>query len=272
MGKFDGILFCTDLDGTLYGSDKTISAENIKAIEYFKSEGGLFTFITGRMPYFSDEVYNAIKPNTYFGCINGGGLYDHIKGEYVWTNTIHNDSIKLAEYVAERVEGIGVQLYTLDNVYFCRDNDSNQFFRDVTGVPNLQCDFCEVPTPIVKILFASEDSDTILKIEQLLRSHPLADRFDFVASEKTLFEIMPKGVCKGWALEKLCEILNINPQKTVAIGDYDNDISMIKAAHAGIAVANATETAKAAADFITVSNDESAIAKVVYDIEKGKYI
>ena len=50
MGKFDGILICTDLDGTLYRNDKTVSKENREAIEYFKNEGGYFTFITGRMP------------------------------------------------------------------------------------------------------------------------------------------------------------------------------------------------------------------------------
>ena len=50
MGKFSGILLCTDLDGTLYRNDKTVSDENLDAIEYFKNKGGLFTFITGRVP------------------------------------------------------------------------------------------------------------------------------------------------------------------------------------------------------------------------------
>ena len=70
MGKFDGILICTDLDGTLYENDKTISSENKKAIEHFKSEDGYFTFITGRMPYYSVDAYNSVKPNVPFGCVN----------------------------------------------------------------------------------------------------------------------------------------------------------------------------------------------------------
>ena len=49
MGKFDGILLCTDLDDTLLTTDKRISDENKQAIEYFMSEGGLFTFATGRV-------------------------------------------------------------------------------------------------------------------------------------------------------------------------------------------------------------------------------
>ena len=52
MKKFDGILICTDLDGTILDDNKNISAENLDAIEYFKSEGGLFNFVTGRMPFY----------------------------------------------------------------------------------------------------------------------------------------------------------------------------------------------------------------------------
>jgi hydroxymethylpyrimidine pyrophosphatase-like HAD family hydrolase len=84
VGKFDGILICTDLDGTLYKNDKTISKENKEAIEYFKREGGYFTFITGRMPYYSLNAYNAINPNVPFGCVNGGGLYDGQNRRYIW--------------------------------------------------------------------------------------------------------------------------------------------------------------------------------------------
>ena len=50
MGKFDGILICTDLDGTLINSSEKVSKENLDAIEYFKANGGLFTFVTGRLP------------------------------------------------------------------------------------------------------------------------------------------------------------------------------------------------------------------------------
>ena len=60
MGKFDGILICTDLDGTLLRKDKSVSKENIEAIEYFKKEGGLFTFVTGRMPYTSKIIYEKV--------------------------------------------------------------------------------------------------------------------------------------------------------------------------------------------------------------------
>ena len=83
MNKFKGILFCTDLDGTLYRADKTVSKENLQAIEYFKSEGGLFTFITGRMPVIATEVYEKIHPNAPYGCGNGSCIFDGEKNKFL---------------------------------------------------------------------------------------------------------------------------------------------------------------------------------------------
>ena len=79
MKTFEGILICTDLDGTLLRNDKSISRENSEAIEYFKANGGRFTFVTGRMPYFSQKAREMINPNAPIGCINGGGVYDYEK-------------------------------------------------------------------------------------------------------------------------------------------------------------------------------------------------
>ena len=68
---------------------------------------------------------------------------------------------------------------------------------------------------------------------------------------------------------KMCELLSIDPARSVAVGDYDNDVSMIKAAGMGIAVANATPSVMAVADSVTVSNEEHAIARIIYDLDSG---
>lgn len=271
MGKFDGILFCTDLDGTLLKNDGTISRENIDAIEYFKREGGRFTFITGRMPFFVSHIYNAIKPNAPFGCVNGGGLYDHTEQKYIWMAEMSDGVNELIKAVDEALPEVGIQVNTFYKTYFCKENPTMKYFREVTGLENLVCHYTEVSDPIGKIIFGSEDDDEILEIERILRSHPLSAGFDFVRSEKTLFEILPKGIGKGTAIIKLCQYLGIDENKTVATGDYNNDITMFRAAKLGIAVSNACADAKAEADLITVSNEEHAIARVIYDLENGKY-
>jgi len=57
--------------------------------------------------------------------------------------------------------------------------------------------------------------------------------------------------------------------RTISVGDNDNDASMLKSAKVGFAVENATESAKASADYITVSNEDDAIAKIIYDLDRG---
>ena len=272
MKNFEGILICTDLDGTLLNSNGKISKENLDAIEYFKANGGLFTFITGRLPYFSSDVYNVIKPNAPFGCINGGGIYDHIKGEYLHRTEIPHSVLELVRYVDSRIEGIGIQVNHFDKTYFCRENPAMVWFRDITRVPNLVRDFDEIDEPIAKITFGDLNNETVLKIEQTLRSHPRANEFSLVRSGYELFEIMPKGITKGSAIEHFAPLLGIKRENIIAIGDYNNDVGMLKAAGVGIAVANATAEAKAAADRMTVSNDDHAIAKVISDIEKGEIL
>ena len=126
--------------------------------------------------------------------------------------------------------------------------------------------------PIAKIIFGSYNNEEIIKIQETLCSHPLAEKFDFIRSERTLYEILPKGIGKGTSIKKLTEHLKLDINKTIAIGDYDNDISMFNAAKVSIAVSNAAPNALKAAEFVTVSNEENAIAKVIYDLEKGKYI
>lgn len=271
-GKFEGVLICTDLDGTLLKNDKTISDENINAIEFFKQEGGIFTFITGRMPFYISNIYNIIKPNAPFGCINGGGLYDFPTQKYIWKGVMADGVMELVKLIDESFPDVGIQVNTFERSYFCKENEAIKNLRKITNAENFVCHYLDVKEPIAKIIFGSYNNEEIIKIQETLCSHPLAEKFDFIRSERTLYEILPKGIGKGTSIKKLTEHLKLDINKTIAIGDYDNDISMFNAAKVSIAVSNAAPNALKAAEFVTVSNEENAIAKVIYDLEKGRYI
>ncbi len=268
MNKFKGILICTDLDGTLLRHDKTVSEENLRAIEYFKSEGGLFTYVTGRMPQTTEYVYNTINPNAPFGCINGGGIYDHRTQEYVWLNYLSHDAIDLVVDACEKMPTVGAQVNTPDKIYFCYENEVMENFRRVTSTPNLVANCREIKEPLCKVVFGAQSEEVPL-LEKILKSHPRASEYDFIRSEKHLYEILPRGNSKGSVLVRLAEYLGVDMKKTVAIGDYDNDVSMIRVAGLGVAVANASESAKAAADHITVHYEQDAIARVICDLDSG---
>ena len=121
MKKFEGILICTDLDGTLLKKDKTVSNENLEAIEYFKSEGGYFTFITGRMPFYVTNIFNTVKPNAPIGCVNGGAIYDFSSQKYMWTKNLERGALDLVDSVLEEVGDIGFQVATFEKLYFFKE-------------------------------------------------------------------------------------------------------------------------------------------------------
>jgi len=270
-GKFDGIIICTDLDGTLLRNNKTISDENKEAIEHFKSEDGYFTFVTGRMPFFVSDIYNAVNPNAPFGCINGGGLYDHRTQKYIWTSEMPREVIELVKCIDQNFPNVGIQVNTFDKVYFCKENEVMMNFRRVAKLPNLVANYTEVDEPIAKILFGIGTEDEMAGVQKMLGEHPNAYKYDFIRSEETLYEILPKGISKGTSIKNLTEYLHTDINRTIAIGDYNNDIPMFRTAKVGIAVSNACPDALKAADFVTVSNEENAIAKIIEDLEAGKY-
>ncbi len=261
---------CTDLDGTLLNSDFLISKENIDAIEYFKNEGGYFTFVTGRMPSFVSYIYETINPNAPFGCINGGGIYDHRMMEYRWTHGMSDSVIELVEYADRNIPGMGIQINTFDNIYFSRENSAMEEFRAITGVKNVIKDYHDIGDELIaKIVFADHDDEKLNELIRILKEHPKSSEFDYMRSEKMIYEILPRGINKGTSVTKLSDILGVSMDKTIAVGDYDNDIGMLRAAKIGFAVSNACDRAKAAADLVTVSNDEHAIAKIIYDLDCG---
>ena len=79
----------------------------------------------------------------------------------------------------------------------------------------------------------------------------------------TNIEINSMGANKGAALRGLCAYLGIDPADTAAFGDGSNDISMLREAGVGVAMANAEPEVKAAADVVTDSNNDVGVAKMI---------
>lgn len=270
MKKFDGILIATDLDGTLLRNDKTVSRENLRAIEYFKENGGIFTFVTGRSSVVVGYIYDLIRPNAPIGCFNGGAVIDMEKGEFFSRNEISPDVIELVRLVDSKMPDMSIQLCGFENSYFCKTNDSMERHIITGRFRDLRCHYEEVEEPLAKVLFAHSDEAEILKLRKLLESHPLAEEFQFVRSDFEYLEILPKGLSKGENLAEIAKIMGVDIKRTIGVGDNENDISMIEKAGIGVAVGNASACAKNAADIITVSNEENAIARIIRDLDEGK--
>jgi len=107
------------------------------------------------------------------------------------------------------------------------------------------------------------NADKVIEEKVAIFKEGLKDQVDVFRSSDTFIELVPKGIDKGYSLSLLAKHLNIHPDQIVAFGDESNDISMLRFVGLGVAVVNATEPAKAAADIITKSNNEDGVAHVL---------
>lgn len=268
--KFKGILLCTDLDDTLLTSgDKRLTAENRQAIEYFMSEGGYFTFATGRVPTGIKLVLDMITPNVPMICFNGGAIYDFSNDNMLWSAYLDRACLRVLEYVEEHFPDVGIEVCTEKSIYFCKDNRLTALHRSVEHLSHNTLDYHNVFSAWKKVIFVSEE-DKLPELIAYIGASPFKDSYHFVQSSPNYYEILPLGVSKGAALLRLAEMLDIDPRRTVAIGDNQNDLELIKNAGVGIAVANALPAVRQAADIITVDNNSSALAAVISSLDIGR--
>lgn len=265
MKKFKGILLATDLDGTLLRNDKTVSEENKIAIEYFKENGGRFTFITGRTPVGVAPLFNAVTPNAPIGCMNGAGIYDHTQDKLLWSVTIPDSVKELVEYVDREFPHVGIEVVTQSRHLFCKKNAFTEKHAKDESLPDVVGDYREITEPMIKVVLPAS-SDELDLLSQKILTHPQIKNFAPIRSDAIYFEFLPLGISKATIIKKLPELLDGEIVKTIAVGDNDNDAEMLRIADIGYAVSNASAAAKACADIVTVSNEEHAIANIIYSL------
>lgn len=262
MKKFEGILLCSDLDNTLKDSNGDISQENIEAVKYFTQNGGAFTFASGRPPEYFAELSTQFGINTPVIGLNGSAIYDFNIKKYVYSQKLDSIANECFEYVinhyADYVVNACIEhegtIYEYDKNHRVVDNNrliaQYEIFKTVE---KNEVFFDMVPE------MASRFRKEMLSIDAY------KGKLDFVRSWPHCVEILPATGNKGGGVKALKDYLG-NITKIVCIGDYENDISMIKLADIGYAVSNACDELKDCADRITVSNNESAIAKIIGEL------
>lgn len=264
MGKYDGYLLLSDFDGTLAhteyaitGENKTakkaISQENCEAIRYFQSEGGLFTLATGRLFSWVEQWTDFILPNTYIASLNGAYICDLSGKDLLFSQPMDPDFVLQAERIRAACPD-------LEWVHFHSINKSLMVKKGE------KIDFSEFLHPVYKMVFYAhkEQSDEYAqKIASLLD-----DRYVSMRSWINGIEVQMRGAGKGESIARFKQALGERARVVVAVGDYENDVDMIRKADIGYAVANAVPALKEVADRITVSANESALAKIIAELPK----
>lgn len=247
--KYDGILICTDMDGTFLPTE-----ENIKALKYFQGNGGKFSVATGRnVNYIKDyfkENTPGFLPNAPISLCNGSLIYDLTKDCIVKENYMPKESLsEVLELKKEHAFAVRVSQKSGS----VENDDLNEINKDID---------LERMYKIVCL-----DRVDLASLEVLLYKK-FFEKYELSKSCNVLIELNPKGINKGYATNYIKEITN--SKTLVCVGDYGNDIPMLKAADISYAVENATDEVKNAAMRVTVSNTEHAMAKIIEDLDMIK--
>lgn len=248
MGKFNGFLIVSDIDGTLTDENQMLSVQNLNAIEYFKSESGIFTIATGRLPeYFIEKGFDKLITCPAI-LLNGAGIYDFNQGKYTKLTTFDNDCKEIL-YFIKNIGGF-------HHIDFCYKNKSIDSF--------MISDNCEdFPSKIV-IVFENEQSAIYMR--DALRTK-YKNRYEIFRTWNTGVEVLPKGATKGEALKILKTQLK-NIKYTASIGDYENDISMIECADISFIPENAVQELKQQADYIVAHHSKNAVKEMIEILDK----
>ncbi|MBQ8689107.1 MAG: HAD-IIB family hydrolase [Clostridia bacterium] len=258
MGKFDGIFLVSDWDGTLCNGSN-IPQENIDAIRYFQDEGGIFTVCSGRYYPYLQEFADEIKPNTHLITLNGAVIVDVRDMNFLHRGFLPCGYIEiLDELLIKRGYYNSVTYYdaeSCDSITFCA--------RDYASYRNSLSE-----KDIYKILLVSDSGQNAISGVEYINSLGLTDIIA-VRSWSVSTEILSAENTKGKALRRVAKA--INAKLTVAVGDFENDISMLEEADVSYAVENAQQTVKNVADRITVNCNVGAISQIIKEIEQDIY-
>ena len=259
MGKFDGFLICSDCDGTLMNSNGQISAENAAAIRRFQQEGGRFTVATGRGAAHIRRFSAEFVPNAPLVICNGCFVVDEQSGEVLQEYLLDERVHRVLEYAVARFPSLAAVriVYGQDGAFDMKRDETPGFDRRY-----------EIPDPWTKLLFIAEPRAT-RRIQKRLTAL-FGDEYLFERSFRFCVECYRPEGSKGGGVAVLRRIFGDSVHTVVGIGDSENDVSLLKEADIGYAVGNALPAVKAAADRVTVRNDDHAIARVIAELEGGR--
>ncbi|MEK4359611.1 Cof-type HAD-IIB family hydrolase [Paenibacillus sp. FSL M7-1455] len=234
-------MLALDMDGTLLTSDQTISPDTAEWIKRAKEEGVHVCLSTGRsfesaLPY-GEELGLSTPMIT-------------VNGSEVWRapHRLHQRSLMDPKLISDMhaiavAEDCWFWAYSVERVY-----NKDHWTDSIEGKEWL------------KFGYHTEDDEARHRI--LMRLQDMGG-LEITNSSPHNLEVNPQGINKASGIRTVCGLLDIDMSEVIAVGDSMNDLAAIQAAGLGVAMENAQEVVREAADFVTSSNDKDGIAEVI---------
>ena len=263
-------LVAVDLDGTLLGPDKTISARNQAALQAAKAQGVKVVLCTGR-PLLAITNYLAQlglqEAGDYAITFNGGLVQQNESGTILSKDVMSFAAVTEIYELCQEL-ALPVDVLSGGTVYQLQPQPAQcpSLYREINQTLDFEAvTLADLPRDrdFNKMVCAVPSA----YLEQQMPKIPAhyRDNYSIVRSGPNLFEFLNRDVTKANGLLRLGELLDIQPSEMMALGDEENDLTMIQFAGLGVAMENGSTQVKEAADFVTLSNEADGVA---YAVEK----
>lgn len=269
MGLFDGCLLACDIDGTLLSSGY-MPPRNREKISFFVKEGGKFALCTGRTAGALTPVLEKLDGVSASVVANGSMIYD-FETDRVLYEAYLTDSDRFAPQLVKReCPTVGIEIHSGRSVFVLNrtsETDDHENYERITGVS-----FIDFETALQykwnKVLFLFNNKDEEKQVKSALSKYLFDCEFVDTSAEiggrlRRYYEQIPSGVSKSFTLKILCEKTGIDPKNLFAIGDYYNDVEMLKNAAVSACPQESPDDIKMIADFVCGSVKDGATADFI---------
>lgn len=245
MGRFDGYLICSDIDGTLSWGG-VVPEENVAALSYFLAEGGRFTFATGRAPEYRHKL--PLPINAPMISENGARITDPLSHRPLWTFPLDGCGLLLEWLDRSSCPKVGLHFQDEQTVVLPGKVAETVLSHTTGDLLKIVCfDFADEGQAVS---FQQSAIDCFGARYQVFRSWSVGVEF--------VSPLGGKGNCMDF-LREICEDVHT----VVGMGDYENDISLLQRADRSFAPSNACSGALAAAQRVVCSCEKGALAEVI---------
>lgn len=252
-----------DLDGTTLNSNHEVSQRTIRAVQAAREQGIRIVLATGRMYQTAQHIGKQLRLGDVPMILFSGGLIQLLDSQQkLWEETVPLEAMQVA-FTMAREGGFHIQAYVNDHLLLHHRNEVGyQYMMQTKARVEYIGDRLYEVQELANKLIIIDEPERLDSFQQQMAA-TCADIVDMVRSERRFLEVIHKGVSKGRALVQLCQQWGVPMEQVVAIGNADNDVSMLQAAGLGVAVANAEPAPLAVAQVVTASNDDDGVAQFI---------
>lgn len=266
VNKLSDILLTTDIDGTLLNTPAPIPPRNLAAIARFTEKGGRFAIATGRAVESARQFADQLPINTPCIVFNGCGVYDYHSEKLLYARYLSESYRTHLKKIVDHFPHIGAIMVSEKTLYSVGARPPVEKFLGMEGEPFTDGKLDALDGSFFKTIMAMEE-ESIPLVEAYANAQGWKD-VTFVRSSPFYLEMLPLGSDKGSGLIALAELEGISIENTVSIGDYYNDLEMLKTTGFPVTVAEAPDDIKQICKLVTGPCDNGALADLIEYLEE----